>query len=482
MNKVKSYSSPACSWVELEEIDSGSAALHADFRADLIRRFGRPGPRYTSYPTAPHFREDIDPEALLADLGDPAHASRPLSLYVHLPFCETQCWFCGCTRVITRDRTSADRYLDTLEKEIGLVRERMEPSRSVVQIHLGGGTPTFLSVAQLRRLGALLRTAFRVAEDCECSVEIDPRRLEREQVEVLRESGFNRASLGVQDHNPEVQRQVNRIQPEEVTDQAIDWLREAGFESINVDLIYGLPAQTVESFSATAQALLERSPDRIALFGYAHVPWVSPAQKIFDRRGNLPDESARLALLERSCGLLTGAGYVYIGMDHFALPGDPLAEAKRRGTLQRNFQGYSTRAGVDICGFGMSAISQTANAYRQNEKDLDSYTRAVESGRLPVVRGLVLTRDDQIRREVIMRLMCELDLDFKALSERFGFAFSEVFAKELNSLKPLAEAGLVELDDRRLHVTPVGQYLLRNIAMSFDAYLQQGKGRYSKTI
>lgn len=481
MKKLNGYASPACSWGDLDAPDAG-AVLPAEFRADLIRKFGRPGPRYTSYPTAPQFRDDLPHELLLADLQQIGAKSRPLSLYFHLPFCETQCWFCGCTRVITRNRGAADGYLDYLGKEVSLLQPYLGGGREVVQIHLGGGTPTFLSARQLRRLGQMIQDSYTLAPDCESSAEIDPRRLEREQVDALREIGFNRASLGVQDHNPDVQRQINRIQPETVTNQAIAWLREAGFSSVNVDLIYGLPSQTLASFSQTVESILEQQPDRVALFGYAHVPWISPSQKIFDRRGNLPDGETRLALLEQACGQLAAAGYVYIGMDHFALPTDPLAMARKERTLQRNFQGYSTRAGVDICAFGMSAISQTPASYRQNVKDLKEYYARLDAGNLPIARGYRLTEEDQIRRDIIMRIMCELRLDFREISDQYGFRFQERFGRELQDLAPLAEAGLIALSNTELEVTPVGQFLLRNIAMPFDAYLSGGPGRYSKTI
>lgn len=468
----------------LEKPAAGAVAFsdEAEFRLDLVRKYNRPGPRYTSYPTAPRFFREIDRERLLEDPADSGGPKRPLSLYAHLPFCESACWFCGCTKVITRDRSSADRYLDYLEREIGLIAERADLSRELVQLHFGGGTPTFLTPEQLRRLGRILHRGFRFAESCESGVEIDPRRLSREHIAALREIGCNRASLGVQDHNPVVQQAVHRVQPRELTEQAVDWLRETGFHSINIDLIYGLPHQTVESFTRTVAEVLELRPDRLAVFSYAHVPWIKPAQKIFDRRQNLPDDETKLAILEQVSGQLLAAGYVYIGMDHFALRDDELAVARRAGTLQRNFQGYSTLAGVDICALGMSAISQTAHAYRQNEKDLDDYYRALDEGRLPIASGYLLTADDRIRRATIMRLMCDLRLDFAELSRRMDIDFPAYFEPEIQSLAPMAADGLVTVSRHAIEVTPVGRFLLRNIAMSFDAYLGESPVKYSKTI
>lgn len=452
------------------------------FDRNLVRKYNVPGPRYTSYPTAPQFTEQADPRTLLKDVTDNRGANQPLSLYIHLPFCETQCWFCGCTKVITRDRSSADRYLDYLEKEINLTAPLLPRGREVVQLHFGGGTPTFLTPDQLRRLGRILRRSFGFHADCESSVEIDPRRLSREHIAALREIGCNRASLGVQDNNPQVQEAINRIQPFEATAQAVAWLREEMFQSINIDLIYGLPHQTVATFEQTVSEVLQLLPDRFAIFSYAHVPWIKPAQKIFDMRGNLPDQETKLEILEQATAHLIGQGYVYIGMDHFARENDELTLAQRSGTLQRNFQGYSTKAGTDILALGMSSISQTANTYRQNEKELPAYYAALDEGRVPIARGYLLTEDDKIRRQVIMHLMCNGRLPFAFLSKKLEIDFPTYFAHELRALEPMVADGLLEISPEDITVTTAGRFLIRNIAMCFDAYLKKNGSRFSKTV
>lgn len=458
------------------------ASTLPEFRADLIRKYSGPGPRYTSYPTALHFREDLALEDLLRPWRDPATAKQSLSLYAHLPFCESLCWFCGCTKVITRDKSSADRYLDHLEIELDLWMKILPDARPLAQLHLGGGTPTFLTERQLLRLGDILLSRFPAAPDAEFAVEIDPRRLTEEQVIVLHQTGFNRASLGVQDHDPIVQKAIHRIQPRELTWQAVNWLRQHGFQSINVDLIYGLPHQTVESFEVTVRDIIELRPDRIALFGYAHVPWRQPSQKIFERQPVLPNEEARLAILEASHQLLAEAGYVYIGMDHFALPEDSLTVAQQQGKLRRNFQGYSVGSDTDILALGMSGISQSPLTYHQNLKDLPTYYEALQQKRLPLKGGLHLTTDDFVRRSAIMELMCHRQLVFADFSEEHNLSFKEYFADELRTLRPLQDDGLVEINPDKLCVTPSGHYLLRNIAMHFDTHLPQHPKGYSQTI
>ena len=458
--------------------DSGTPGLDLT----LIRKYNVPGPRYTSYPTAPRFSDTVERVALLGDLERAQDPEKPFSLYIHLPFCESNCWFCGCTKVITRDRSAADRYLDYLEKEITLTAPYIHPKRPVGQLHFGGGTPTFLTAEQILRLGRMLRSVFHFDPDCESGVEVDPRRLERKQIEALRAIGCNRASLGVQDNNPDVQRAVNRIQPPALTEQTVRWLREEGFASINIDLIYGLPLQTPESFAQTVEETIALAPDRFALFSYAHVPWIKPAQKIFEKQNSLPGEETKLAIFQKATAMLTAAGYDYLGMDHFARADDELSLARRNGTLQRNFQGYSTRAGSDICALGMSAISQTPGAYRQNEKELPAYFGALDEGRLPIARGYLLNDDDRVRRETIMRLMCDLALPYDAMSARTGVDFPRYFGKEIETLEPLAADGLVTIDESGIQVTAAGRFLIRNIAMCFDAYLGGASGRFSKTI
>lgn len=451
---------------------------------DLIQKYNVSGPRYTSYPPATRFADTFGAEAAAAEFSADASAGRDLSLYFHIPFCETLCWFCGCTTVITLDHGHGAKYLDLLEREMDRVANHLRPNRSAVQLHWGGGTPTFLRPEEIRRLGKAIRDRFRLAPDVEASVEVDPRRLTEDHVAALREAGFNRASLGVQDFDPDVQAAVHRIQPREMTESTIRWLRAAGFKSVNVDLIYGLPGQTVASFTRTLDTVLELQPDRFAVFSYAHVPWLKPSQKIFEKRDALTSAEIKLQLLKLVTETLTGRGrYVYIGMDHFARATDELAVAQTQRTLQRNFQGYSTRGGADILGFGMSAISQTDDAYWQNLKELEGYAKAVTEGRLPVARGYRLTPDDKIRRTAIMEVMCNLGLDYAKLSERLGIEVSEYFAKELEGLADMEADGLVSRKPTGLEITDLGRLLVRNIAMRFDAYLpKENERRFSRTI
>jgi oxygen-independent coproporphyrinogen-3 oxidase len=445
---------------------------------DLVRKHNRPGPRYTSYPTALQFREDADPSRLVAA----ASAERGgLSLYFHLPFCESLCWFCGCNKVITTDNSRAEIYLDAIVREMDLFPPDAVSGREAVQLHFGGGTPNFLSPAQILRLGAELKKRFAFADDAECSVELDPRFLTRDHVRAFRDIGMTRASFGIQDVNPAVQRAVHREQSDECNIRAFEWLRGEGFESVNVDLIYGLPGQTPGSYEQTISRVLEYGPDRFAVFSYAHVPWMVPAQKLLERT-QLPDPADKMAMLKLVVELLTAADYVFIGMDHFARPGDELVRALESGTLQRNFQGYSTRGGTEIRGFGVSSISQTARTYRQNRKSLEQYYADLAANRLPVERGIELTDDDVLRRHVIMRLMCDFRLDFAAVEREFPVRFAEKFADGLGALSELAADGLVELSEEAIVVTGAGRLFIRNIAMCFDAHAQAGEGRHSKTI
>jgi len=449
----------------------------------LIRKYSIPGPRYTSYPPATKFTTELAPlrlEEAIADDNRPG--AGPLSLYFHLPFCESRCWFCGCNTVITSRRESADEYLDDLAREMRLTSELMDRDRPVTQIHLGGGTPTFFPPAELRRLGVLIRKYFKVAPDCEFGVEIDPRRLTPAHVAALREIGANRASLGVQDTNPRVQLAIHRIQPQAMNQAAFAWLRAAGFQSINVDLIYGLPLQTPESFAGTIDDVLSLGPDRLSVFSYAHVPWIKPAQKIFDDRAQLPGDQEKLAMFATAHEKLIAAGYIDIGLDHFAKPGDELAVALREGTLHRNFQGYSTRGGASLYSFGISSISSTADTYRQNHKNLDEWRAALAAGRLPLERGLRLTAEDQRRRTIIMRLMCDRRLDFAALSRTLGLDFATEYAAEIASLADLEADGIVRRTEAGLEVTGVGAPLLRVIAMRFDPTVTGALHQHSRTI
>lgn len=445
----------------------------------LIEKYNRPGPRYTSYPPANHFRDYADYQPLLAGVEA---GTAPLSLYFHLPFCETLCWFCGCHQITTLDRNRGDDYLDLLEKELAIFARHLPPGREAVQMHFGGGTPNFFKAAQIDRLAAMIDRHFSITADAEKSVELDPRRLSPEHIEAFARMGLTRASFGVQDSNPEVQKVIHREQPQAMNVAAIETLRANGFNSINVDLIYGLPLQTPESFAATLDEVLELKPERFAVFNYAHVPWMRPAQKLLERAG-LPDAQTKLELLKLCIERLTAAGYVYIGMDHFALPGDELVAAQREQTLQRNFQGYSTRAGVEICGFGISSISQGATGFRQNVKDLESYRARLAEDQLPIVKGYELTDEDRLRGDVIMRLMCDLSLDYGAMSEKWGIDFEAHFADALAQFKEPAEDGLLVWTDRGFAVTERGRLFIRNLALCFDAYLQPAEsGRYSTTV
>ncbi|EDY83723.1 oxygen-independent coproporphyrinogen III oxidase [Verrucomicrobiia bacterium DG1235] len=449
--------------------------------AELIRKYNQPAPRYTSYPTALKFRTVEDRSsrsALLADLED---AEGPLSLYVHVPYCRSLCWFCGCAKIISTNTALADRYLDYLAIEVRRYAELIRSGRKVVQLHFGGGTPNFLSPSQIKRMAGILRGSFEIDESAEISVELDPRTLSRAQVLAFTDLGVNRASIGVQDVNTKVQEAIHRIQPTETNEKTISWLREAGIGSINVDLIYGLPHQTEDGFKETLEEVLAYDPERLAVFSYAHVPWSKPAQKILER-SPLPSADSKIEILIQTVEKLTSSGYTHVGMDHFAKHSDPMVKAQEAKTLQRNFQGYSLHANVDICAFGMSAISQSQNAFRQNHKDLDTYYRMLDEGNIPLEKGYLLTRDDQIRREVIMRLMCDLELDFDARGKANGIDFSDYFGGEVESLRALEQDGLVAFTGTGLKVTPLGRLLIRNVASRFDGYLDTAAKGFSKAI
>ncbi len=449
----------------------------------LVQKYNQAGPRYTSYPPATKFTEAVAWEDVAARIAASNADDRGLSLYFHIPFCETLCWFCGCTTVITLNHGLATSYLDHLEREIAHMAGLLNPRRKVVQLHFGGGSPTFLRPDEIRRLGAMIHRHFTFAPDIEAGVEVDPRRLTLEHVQALAEIGFNRASMGVQDFNPEVQKAVHRIQPEEMTRQALDWMRGAGFGSVNLDLIYGLPHQTVSTFNETLDTILTLDPDRLAVFSYAHVPWIKPAQKILAAKV-LPTPEVKLDILKTVIERLTeNDRYTYIGMDHFAKPGDELSVAQKAKRLQRNFQGYSTKAGTDIIAFGMSAISQIPDAYWQNEKELPAWQAAVEAGRAPLHKAYLMTGEDKIRRETIMRLMCDLSLDFARMGSALGINFAEHFANELNSLATFEADGLLRRTAGGIEVTETGRLFIRTIAMRFDHTLSgNGERRHSTTV
>ena len=450
---------------------------------DLVKKYNVPGPRYTSYPPATHFTEDVKRGQIVDKIKANNESSNDLSLYFHLPFCESLCWFCGCTTVITTQHGKSEIYLNYLKKEMDLMGRYLNPDRVVEQIHLGGGTPTFFQPDEIRDLGEMVRSRYKVSDKVEAGVEIDPRRCDREKLVALREAGFNRSSIGVQDNNPEVQKAVHRIQPYEMTRQVVDWIREVGFESLNIDLIYGLPFQSVDSFEQTLEETLNLEPDRLAVFSYAHVPWMKPAQKIFKEDG-LPDAELKLRLLKLIVEKLTSSGYAYVGMDHFALEEDDLTVAQKEKSLQRNFQGYSTTGGVDIYSFGMSSISQADDIYWQNEKELPNYYSELDANQLPIKRGYLLTEEDEIRRKVIMRLMCDFEINYRKMSDFLSLNFEEHFAAELNSLADLESDGLINKTPQGIEITGVGRLLIRAIAMRFDPYLlaKQSEGKYSKVI
>jgi len=457
------------------------------FDADLIARYDVNGPRYTSYPTAPHFRSDFGAaelrEAIRESNEEPI--PRPLSVYVHVPFCMSPCFYCGCNRVITRDVEKADRYLERLYREIGLIAPLFDRDRPVRQLHFGGGTPNFLDVERMRELMESLGRQFSMerSREREYGIELDPRFADGDYVRELAELGFNRVSVGIQDFDPAVQEAVNRIQSVAQTAEVLNAAREAGFASTSVDLIYGLPLQTVAGFDRTLTEVIALSPDRVAVYGYAHLPEMFKAQRQLNS-SLLPDAATRLNLLGRALERLTGAGYVYIGMDHFAKASDELAKAQRAGRLQRNFQGYSTHGDCDIVGLGVSAIGRIGDCYSQNARDLPGYYGALDSGHLPVARGLRLSEDDLIRRAAIGELMCHGMLDREAFGARYRLDFDTYFADAMKRLEALAEDGLVTIDARRIVATSRGRLLLRIIAMCFDAYLDAGAPptRYSRAI
>ncbi len=454
------------------------------FDKDLIRRYDKAGPRYTSYPTAVQFTPEFGRDDYIAQARASNEGNNPLSLYFHIPFCDTVCFYCGCNKVVTKNRSRAEPYLQRLHEEIRLQSELFDSSRRVEQLHWGGGTPTFISHDEMRELMKVTGQYFNLLDndEGEYSIEIDPREAHGETIAVLRSLGFNRLSMGVQDFDPLVQKAVNRIQSEEETAYAIDTARREGFKSISVDLIYGLPFQNVERFDRTLDKVLQMSPDRLSIFNYAHLPELFKPQRRINAE-DLPSADEKLAILQHSIDRLKEAGYEYIGMDHFAKPDDELAIAQKNRTLYRNFQGYSTHADCDLVAMGITSISKVANCYSQNIKDMDAYYESIDTGQLPVMRGIVLNGDDILRREVINQLICHFYLDFEKIEQQFGIDFNVYFATELKDFEVMVEDGLIEMDNRHIEVTPAGNLLIRNICMVFDAYLR-GKDtqRFSKVI
>jgi oxygen-independent coproporphyrinogen III oxidase len=451
-----------------------------EFDLELLARYDVAGPRYTSYPTAPSFRDEFGEREYRDCLRETNQEPipRPLSLYVHIPFCESPCFYCGCTRLITRDHSHAARYLDRLQYEIALQGALFDGDRTAVQLHLGGGTPNFLDPDELSRLVRSLGAGFRLEKDDDerdFSIEIDPRCQDPRSIAHLAEIGFNRVSFGVQDFDPVVQRAINRIQPVAQTRACVEASREAGIRSVNLDLIYGLPKQRASTFARTLETVVSLRPERIALYAYAHLPQRFKAQRQIES-GDLPRPAVKLALLGMAIEAFTDAGYRYIGMDHFALPSDRLARALDAGTLHRSFQGYSTHGECDLVGLGMSAISHVGGCFAQNARTLPAYYQALLRGRLPIVRGLTLDEDDRVRGEVIQAVMCRNRIDFEPIERQFGIRFWDYFEREYEPVRRLARDGLVEFDPCGIAVTPRGRLLLRVIAMAFDSSFRRAEG------
>jgi oxygen-independent coproporphyrinogen-3 oxidase len=454
------------------------------FHPDLLAKYSANGPRYTSYPTALQFRDDFDTTDYFRAASDTGASASELSLYFHVPFCDTVCFYCGCTKVVTKNRARSHPYLQRMKRELALHAARFDTARPVTQLHLGGGTPTFLPDDQLSELMAAAREHFTLVPDAEAeySIEVDPREANPKTIIHLRSLGFNRLSIGVQDFDPVVQTAVNRVQPFEMTADVMRAAHASGFKSISIDLIYGLPHQTVDSFNRTLDKVLKLAPDRLSVFGYAHLPQLFKMQRRIDPAA-MPSPAQRLAILRQTIQRLTSAGYVYIGMDHFALPTDELARAQAKGTLHRNFQGYSTHADCDLIGIGASSIGKVGDVYVQNVKDLPGYAASIDAGGFAIGRGIRLSADDRLRRDIITQLMCNLELRYDEIEVVYGIRFAQAFASELERLAGFEADGLVSLDSRKLEVLPAGRMLVRNIAMVFDRYAgQQPITRFSRTI
>lgn len=452
---------------------------------ELLKKYSRPGPRYTSYPTAPVF----SPEFTAVDYAEEIRRTNavektpPLSLYFHIPFCDTLCYFCGCNMMVTRDRKKINTYVQYVKKELDLIRPMIRGDREAVQIAWGGGTPTYLHPDEIRELAGYTQQLFPFAANIEAGVEIDPREMTRDHLVALKGGGFNRISMGVQDFNPKVQRAVNRIQPEDMTREVLDWAHEVGFESVNLDLIYGLPHQTMETFEETLERIIDIDPDRIAVFNYAHVPWLKKHMALI-RAEDLPTPEEKLRITVRTIEMLNAAGYRYVGMDHFAKPDNELAVAQRNKSLYRNFQGYTTHAGADLYGFGITSIGQFDRMYAQNVKTLPEYYEAMDAGRLATHVGYRLSADDLLRRDVIMTLMCDFELDKRAIEKKWNIVFDSYFPDAYERLQELVDDKLVTITDDRITVNGMGILVIRNAAMAFDAYLprQMEKPIFSKTV
>jgi oxygen-independent coproporphyrinogen-3 oxidase len=453
---------------------------------DLLKKYDQPGPRYTSYPTAPYFHEGIKNQEYIDHIvhDNTSLDNKNLSLYFHLPFCDTLCYFCGCNMMVTRNFEKIDRYIDYIEKEIHLLKQHIDSDRKVIQLHWGGGTPTHLTPDQIRRLGGIIHDNFEFTPDAEVGVEIDPRELTFNHMKALQEMGFNRCSMGVQDFDAKVQETVNRIQPEDITRQTVEWSKELGFKSINLDLMYGLPFQKTDLFSTTIDKILSMNPDRLAVFNYAHLPGMIKHQRLIKDEW-IPPREEKLQLLKLSIDKLSDAGYIYIGMDHFAKPDDELTIAMENGTLYRNFQGYSTHAGINLFALGITSIAMLSDVYFQNVKTLKEYYHLIDQNQLPIMRGIILNKDDILRREVITELMCNFRLKKASIEKKYNINFDSYFSESLGQMGTLQEDGLIKFDTDQLTVTNDGRLLIRNIAMKFDAYLmkkEKDKPQFSRTV
>jgi len=450
----------------------------------FLSRYNRPGPRYTSYPTAPVWNDSFGPADLEKVHARADAAKSPVSLYMHIPFCESLCLFCACNVIIQKNKAVAPPYLGILKREITSVGQHVSKDRPVVQFHWGGGTPTYLTPSQIEDLFGFTHDHFTFSPDAEIGIEVDPRVTNREHLETLRKLGFNRLSMGIQDFYPLVQKTINRVQPYELTRDLIQSARDLGFDSVNVDLIYGLPYQTAETFAHTVDQILSLTPDRVALFSYAHVPWLKKQQNSFE--GHLPEGMQKFEIFRTGLLKFLEAGYLYIGMDHFAKPGDELAIAQQNRTLHRNFQGYTTKAGADLYGMGITAISGIQNAYAQNQRDIPTWERAVNERGIATMRGYHLSEDDRLRRTVISRLLCHTIVLKDEISQEFQIDFDHYFADELQRLEPFREDGLILLNPDEIRTTALGRIFIRNAAMLFDPYLEKqhlnAKPLFSKTL
>lgn len=454
-----------------------------EFDQELIQRYDTSGPRYTSYPTAAQFTTAFTDAAYREQVTLSNGSGRPLSLYVHIPFCDTICFYCACNKVVTKNRAHAQPYLDNVYREIAMQSALITPARKVDQLHWGGGTPTFISHAQMRELMQVTRTHFQLHDDDsgEYSIEVDPREADAQTIALLRELGFNRLSLGVQDFDPQVQKAVNRLQSIEQTAEVLNAARATGFHSVSVDLIYGLPHQTVESFHTTLETVLALSPDRLSVFNYAHLPDLFKTQRQINA-ADIPTPQTKLAILQDCIETLTAAGYLYIGMDHFAKPEDELAQAQANGTLYRNFQGYSTHADCDLIGLGATSIGKVHDCYSQNLRTLEEYAQRIAQDQLPVFRGITLDADDKLRRDIITQLICHFRLDIAQIENAHGIQFNDYFADAINRLQTMEADGLLHIDARQIEVSARGSLLIRNICMAFDKYLSGAQQRFSKVI